>query len=243
MSHDIWWVFVQFTARLLENSSVRVKISCWCPPCYCWNAELCFIVFVVKFIVYVYACRGLGSKAVNKISIYLSHPRDIGWPGQLFNTLRPRRNGHHFADDIFKCFFFNENVWILIKISLKFVLKGQINNIPALVQIMAWHRPGDKPLSEPMMVSLPTHICVTRPEWVKLRFLKQENENYAALVGLPLTYKGRYQITNIIQTGFSNGFSLIKPMYFFLNLTEVCSRGSNWVKVMAWCQTGNKPLP
>ena len=39
------------------------------------------------------------------------------------------------------------------KISLKFVSKGPINNIPALVQIMAWPRPGDKPLSEPMMVS------------------------------------------------------------------------------------------
>ena len=32
---------------------------------------------------------------------------------------------------------------------------------------MAWRRPGDKPFSEPMMVSLPTHICVTRPQWVK----------------------------------------------------------------------------
>ena len=32
---------------------------------------------------------------------------------------------------------------------------------------MAWRRPGDKPLSEPMMVSLLTHICVTRPQWVK----------------------------------------------------------------------------
>ena len=32
---------------------------------------------------------------------------------------------------------------------------------------MAWHRLGDKPLSEPMMVSLMTHICVTRPQWVK----------------------------------------------------------------------------
>ena len=40
------------------------------------------------------------------------------------------------------------------------------NNIPALVQIMALRRPGDKPLSEPMMVRLPTHICVTRPQWV-----------------------------------------------------------------------------
>ena len=63
-------------------------------------------------------------------------------------------------------FFFNENVWISIKISLKFVPKGPINNIPALVQIMAWRRLGDKPLSEPMMFSLLTHICVTRPQWV-----------------------------------------------------------------------------
>ena len=84
------------------------------------------------------------------------------------NTLRPGQNGRHFADDIFKCIFLNENVWIPIKISLKFVLKGPINNIQALVQIMAWRRSGDKPLSEPMMVSLLTHICVTRPQWVNL---------------------------------------------------------------------------
>ena len=64
--------------------------------------------------------------------------------------------------------FLNENVWISIKISLKFVPKGQIDNIPALVQIMAWHRPGDKPLSEPMMVSLLTHICIMRPQLVKV---------------------------------------------------------------------------
>ena len=83
------------------------------------------------------------------------------------NTLRPRQNGRHFTEDIFKRIFFNENVWISIKISLKFVPKGPINNIPALVHITAWHRSCDKPLSEPMMVSLPTHICVTRPQWVK----------------------------------------------------------------------------
>ena len=70
----------------------------------------------------------------------------------LFNTLRPRQNGRHFPDDIFKCIFLNEKVLILIKISLKLIPKGSINNIPALVQIMAWRRPGDKPLSEPMMV-------------------------------------------------------------------------------------------
>ena len=49
------------------------------------------------------------------------------------NTLRPRQNGRHFPDDIFKCIFLNENVLISIKISLKFVPKGQINNIRALV--------------------------------------------------------------------------------------------------------------
>ena len=42
----------------------------------------------------------------------------------------------------------------------------RINTTPALVRIMAWRWPGDKPLSEPMMVRLPTHICVTRPERV-----------------------------------------------------------------------------
>ena len=52
-------------------------------------------------------------------------------------------------------------------ISLKSVLKGPINDIPALVQKMAWRRSGDKPLSEPMLDSLLTHICVTRPQWVK----------------------------------------------------------------------------
>ena len=84
-----------------------------------------------------------------------------------FNSLRPRQNGRYFPDDIFKYIFLNENVWISIKISLKFVPKVPINNIPSLVQIMAWRRPGDKPLSEAMMVSLLTHICVTRPQWVK----------------------------------------------------------------------------
>ena len=63
---------------------------------------------------------------------------------------------------IFKCTFLNEKECISIKISLKFVPRGQINNIPSLVQIMAWRRPGNKPLSEPMMVNLLANKCVTR---------------------------------------------------------------------------------
>ena len=56
------------------------------------------------------------------------------------NILRPRQNGRHFPDEIFKCIFLDENVWISIKVSLTFVPKGPIDNIPALVQIMAWRR-------------------------------------------------------------------------------------------------------
>ena len=91
----------------------------------------------------------------------------IPFKPQCVNTLRPRQNGRHFPDDSFKWIFLNKFIPISIEVSLKFVPKGPINNIPSLVQIMAWRRPGDKPLSEPMLVSLLTHICVTRPQWVK----------------------------------------------------------------------------
>ena len=57
-------------------------------------------------------------------------------------------------------------IYISIKISLKFVPNVPINNIPTSVQVMAWRWPGDKPLSELMVVSLLTHIRVTRPQWL-----------------------------------------------------------------------------
>ena len=51
----------------------------------------------------------------------------------LGKHIEAETNGRHFPDDIFKCIFLNENILISIKISLKFVPTGQINNIPALV--------------------------------------------------------------------------------------------------------------
>ena len=80
------------------------------------------------------------------------------------NTLRLWWDGQHFTDDIFKCIFYKQIFSVSIKISLKLI---PIKNIPALVQIMAWHHPGDKPLSEPVMVNLQMHICITQPQWVK----------------------------------------------------------------------------
>ena len=82
------------------------------------------------------------------------HYRD-NYPGALTLT-SPGQNGHHFDrlhfQQIFESIFLNENNKILIKISLKLVPRSPIDNNPALVQVMAWHQIGAKPLSEPMMI-------------------------------------------------------------------------------------------
>ena len=89
-----------------------------------------------------------GSKAT---SLFQINPHSLRLSVTNLHTLRPIQNGLHCPDDIFKCIFLNENVWISIKISLSFVLLGPINYILALVQIMAWCRTGNKPLPEPML--------------------------------------------------------------------------------------------
>ena len=81
---------------------------------------------------------------------FLSVKRDAS----RHHTLRPRQNGRHFIDDIiniFKRIFLNENVSISIKLSLNFVSKGVIDNVPTLVQIMTSHPTGDNPLSQAIM--------------------------------------------------------------------------------------------
>ena len=98
----------------------------------------------------LYLCHHMASLGLNE----LTH----------CNTLT-RQNRHHFADDRFKCIFLNENLLSLIKISLKFIPMGPVNNIPAFVQIMAWRWSGNKSLSEPVMIILLMHISVTWPQW------------------------------------------------------------------------------
>ena len=94
------------------------------------------------------------TSCVAMVIIYFQTPTLllISWATSVpLNTLRPRRNGCHLTDNIFKYIFFNENVWVPMKISLKFVPKGPINDKSTLIQIMVWHQTGDKPLFEPMM--------------------------------------------------------------------------------------------
>ena len=121
-----------------------------------------------------------------------------------FNTLRPRQYGRHFTDDVFNYIFLNENVWIPIENALTFVPKVSINNNPALFQIMAWRRPGDEPLSEPMVVRLPTQICVNRPQWVntaktvETSFLPTKNHNkMRSYNSCPCTYQSKCNLVFI----------------------------------------------
>ena len=94
--------------------------------------------------------------------LHVLHGPRYRQPNELYKMALPMRyliyssplgqNGRHFADDIFKCIFVNEMscFFILIEISLKFVPKCPVDNNPAMAKIMAWHRIGDKPLSDLM---------------------------------------------------------------------------------------------
>ena len=66
------------------------------------------------------------------------------------NSFHPGKNGRKFGRRYFQSHFLERNVWISIKISLKSVPKGPIENKPELVQVMAWHRTGGMPLPEPL---------------------------------------------------------------------------------------------
>ena len=80
----------------------------------------------------------------------------------ILNTPRPRKNGHLFPDDIFKWIFLMKIYELRLKISLKFVRRGLINNLPALVQIMAWRWPSAKPLHIFHAIMLVTPCLLTR---------------------------------------------------------------------------------
>ena len=70
----------------------------------------------------------------------------------ILNSSLHGQNDRHFADDIFKCIFMNENICTSIQFSLKSVPKHPTINKTALVQVMAWRRSGDKPLLEPIPI-------------------------------------------------------------------------------------------
>ena len=132
-----------------------------------WTILITFCIFKVQISLAMWISHAIYVTSVPFYDIAASGLCGI-WVIFCLNSLRPRQNGRYFADDTFKRIFLNENIRISIKISQKFVPKGPINNNPTLVQIMAWRRSGDKPLSELVLVILPTHICVARLQWVNI---------------------------------------------------------------------------
>ena len=135
------------------------------------HLQLGFAISLTKKIIYTYLCSLILVKPspqtglIYCLSIGLKALRHIHLHIVSQKKLYPF-NGHHFADDKVKRIFLNENIRTSINMSLKFVPKGKINNKSALVEVMAWRRTGDKPLSEPMLPSSQTHICGTRGRWI-----------------------------------------------------------------------------
>ena len=95
----------------------------------------------------------------------ISYSHTIFTEGHLFHnchTLRPAQNGCHFAD-IFKYMLLNKFWLNFTKVC---VLRLAINK-SALVQVMAWHLTGDKPLPQPILTKISN--VITRPNELILR--------------------------------------------------------------------------
>ena len=140
-------------------------------------------------------------------------------------------------------------------ISLKFVPKvPKVDNIPTLVQIMAWRCSGDKPLSEPMMISLLMHICITRPQWVNSLgprdaiWLKTSWSILAQVITLSALMMTR---SNICFIGLDNGLVINDGIMMNrpINSSPPSAAymrqwtGSSLVQVMPCRLFGAKPLP
>ena len=98
-----------------------------------------------------------------------------------------------------------------MKIPLKFVPTGLVNKILELVQMMAWRRPGDKPLFEPMLVILLTHKRDTRPQWVKAVNLQTQQINWRTTQ--LCAYNMRYTAAN-----WQNDVASCKPILIIVEL-------------------------
>ena len=73
---------------------------------------------------------------------------------------------------------------------------------------MAWCRSGDKPLSEAMVFSLLTHICVTRPQGVKERSASGKQTELPPLHATNLVTSISYVESGILVTGFEPSMNI-----------------------------------
>ena len=168
------------------------------------------------------------------------------------NTLRSRQYGRPYTDDIFKWIFLIRMYGFRLKSHWNLILVGTINIIPA--QAMLWRRPGDKPLSELMMVRLLTHICTARPQWVKYTLLIMDDNRNENISDCMLTiWKGILKHWNSLDkmAGAVTGhlfveFSSMKACMIFkfcrsFLLRVTINYKTALVKIVAWLRSGDKP--
>ena len=151
-----WWsLSLQSMVTFMLKSTQRSQITNACPLTKCDNLE-----WILTNAPSNYFIRSTKSKSNDQCTWCISDVCTLNngteWT-HLKNILSklthlPWTNWPLFRRRYFRCIFLNENVQISIKISLRFLPKGPIDDIPVLVQVMAWHWPGDKPLSVPMIV-------------------------------------------------------------------------------------------
>ena len=96
---------------------------------------------------------------------------------------------------------------------------------------MAWRRPGEKPLSEPTMVSLPKHICVIRPQWINMQIpayqYRNSNHKYKTVSWPSYLYNGNPYLERL--SLYWNG-TLI-PKSSVIPISTACARPDNtWLK-------------
>ena len=95
-------------------------------------------------------------RKTNWIGIFVKPHKCLG--GWASRTVWLRKTDSSGLFEFEKCSCMKMFIFWL-KFWVKFVPKGPIESVPALVQIMAWYRTGNKSLSEPMMA----YLCITRP--------------------------------------------------------------------------------
>ena len=117
VSWFVFWKICSVTAQIFKSICAYAKKGIYHHRM--WIELLLWSWYLVIYFIFV------NTKPVViqiwKLWLIITHPS----PGQ---------HGRHFADSVFKCIFVNEKFCISIKISLKFVPKGPVENNPALVQ-------------------------------------------------------------------------------------------------------------
>ena len=143
-----------------------------------------------------------------------------------------RQNRRHFADDIFKRIFLNENVRISIQFSWKFVPKGLVDNKSALFQVMACRLFGDKPLSEPVLTQFTdTYAALAAGELISTNCYVSQHlttASYDRVIGGTKDYT-KFSKQRMVLLLMNNS---IKSLKFSLALILISSKFDIWSTYM-----------